>query len=127
MTENEIGTLVVDAAVEVHRELGPGLFESVYEVSLAHELAQRGLSSERQVVVAIDYKGIRFDEGFRADIIVERKVVLELKSVEQLAKVHHKQLFTYLKLLDLRLGFLLNFGGALMRDGISRIVNNLPE
>jgi len=127
MTENEIGTLVIESALEVHRELGPGLYEIVYETALAYELTQRGLSVERQVAVPLEYKGIRFDEGFRADIIVERRVLLELKSLEQIAKVHHKQVFTYLKLLDLRLGYLLNFGAPLMREGISRIVNQLQE
>lgn len=127
MTENEIGKLVVDAALEVHRELGPGLYESVYETALAYELAQRGLAVERQVPVPLEYKGILFDEGFRADLLVEGRVLLELKSVEQLAKVHHKQVLTYLKLLDYRLGFLLNFGAPLMKEGISRIVRGLAE
>lgn len=118
---------MVDAAVKVYSALGPGLLESVYEVVLAKELARRGLSVERQVAVPIDYEGIRFDEGFRADILVENRVILELKSVEQLNKIHHKQLFTYLKLKQLKLGFLLNFGAALMKDGIKRIVNGLPD
>ena len=127
MDGNEIGTQVVDAAVRIHRNLGPGLLETVYEVVLARELTGRGLKVERQVPVAIEYGGVRFDEGFRADIIVERKVILELKSVEQLARVHHKQLFTYLKLRELKLGFLLNFGAAVMKDGITRTVNGLDE
>ena len=127
MDENEIGKNVVDAAVQIHRELGPGLLESVYEVVLAKELENRGLSVQRQVPVPIMYRGIRFDEGFRADIIVEGKIILELKSVEQIAKVHAKQVLTYLRLTGLRLGFLLNFGAAFMKDGIERIVNGLPE
>jgi len=127
MEENEIGREVVDAAVKVHQALGPGLLESVYEVVLARELERRGLGVVRQQPVSIDYEGMKFDEGFRADIIVEGKVILELKSVEQLSKVHHKQLFTYLRLKNLRLGYLLNFGAALMKDEIKRMVNGLPE
>ncbi len=127
MEENEIGREVVDAAVKVHSLLGPGLLESVYEVVLARELERRGLAVVRQQAVPIEYEGMQFDEGFRADIIVEGKVILELKSVEQLSKVHHKQLFTYLKLKKARLGYLLNFGAALMKDGIKRMVNGLPE
>jgi GxxExxY protein len=127
MEENKIGKKVVDAAVKVHSGLGPGLLESVYEVVLAKELERRGFLLSRQVIVPIEYDGIKFDEGFRADIIVEDKVILELKSVEQLSKMHHKQLFTYLKLKELKLGYLLNFGAALMKEGIRRIVNGLPE
>jgi len=125
--ENEIGRLVVDAAIAVHKALGPGLLESVYEVILARELERQGLRSERQVPVAIEYNGVRFDEGFRADILVEGKVILELKSVETISNAHKKQLLTYLKLTGMRLGYLLNFGEALMKDGITRIVNNLLE
>ena len=127
MTENEIGTIVVDAAVKIHLALGPGLLESVYEVILAHELSKRGLHVERQVPIAIEYDGIRFDEGFRADIIVGEKVVLELKSVEKVTAVHKKQIQTYLRLTDCKLGYLLNFGAALMKQGITRAVNNLQE
>ena len=127
MTENEIGTIVVDAAVKIHMALGPGLLESVYEVVLAHELSKRGLHVERQVPIAIEYDGIRFDEGFRADIIVGKKVVLELKSVEKVTAVHKKQIQTYLRLTDCKLGYLLNFGAALMKQGITRAVNNLEE
>jgi GxxExxY protein len=127
MIENVIGKEVVDAAVKVHRELGPGLLETVYEVVLAKELAGRGLRVERQVPVPIVYGGVRFEEGFRADIIVEGKVILELKSTEQPSKVHPKQVLTYLKLKGLKLGFVLNFGSNLMKDGIERVVNGLPE
>ena len=127
MTENEIGTIVVDAAVKIHMALGPGLLESVYEVVLAHELSKRGLHVERQVPIAIEYDGIRFDEGFRADIIVGEKVVLELKSVEKVTAAHKKQIQTYLRLTDCKLGYLLNFGAALMKQGITRAVNNLEE
>lgn len=127
MTENEIGRIIVDAAISVHRELGPGLLETVYEVALSKELEWRRLSVKRQVPVPIQYRGTRFDEGFRADIIVESKVILELKSVESVTAAHKKQLLTYLRLTGLRLGFLLNFGEALMKSGITRIVNRLAE
>ena len=127
MTENEIGKIVVDAAVSVHRDLGPGLLETVYEVVLAHVLKQRGLDVERQVSIPIEYCGIRFDEGFRADIIIEGKVILEIKSVERVNNAHKKQLLTYLRLTGLKLGYLLNFGEALMKDGITRTVNKLDE
>jgi GxxExxY protein len=125
MTENEIGTIVIECAIEVHRELGPGLLETVYEVVLARQLQERGLSVERQVSVPIAYKGIQFDEGFRADIIVEGKVILELKSVERVTGAHKKQVQTYLRLMGLKLGYLLNFGDATMKAGITRCVNGL--
>jgi GxxExxY protein len=127
MTENEIGTVVVDSAVSVHREPGPGLLETVYEVILAHELQQRGLRIGRQVPVSIEFRGMKFDEVFRADIVVEGKVVLELKSIEQVTQAHKKQLQTYLRLTGYKLGFLLNFGEALMKKGITRAVNGLEE
>ena len=123
MNENEIGKIIVDAAVAVHKELGPGLFETVYEVILSYELERRGLSVQRQVSIPIEYHGIKFDEGFRADIIVENKVIVELKSVESVNKAHKKQVLTYLRLTGNKLGYLLNFGEALMKDGISRIIN----
>ena len=123
MNENEIGKIVVDCAVRLHMEIGPGLLESVYEVLLAKMLSDAGLKVERQVPIPIKYHGVQFDEGFRADIVVENKVILELKSVENIAKVHKKQVLTYLKLTGMRLGYLLNFGEELMKDGISRILN----
>jgi len=125
--ENRIGQVIVDVAVAVHRELGPGLLESVYEVVLAHELRERGLQVERQVAIPIEYRGIQFDEGFRADIMVEDKVILELKSVERVNNAHKKQLLTYLKLTGMKLGYLLNFGEALMKQGITRTVNGLAD
>lgn len=127
MNENEIGRVVVDAAIAVHRELGPGLLESVYEAVLADELSERGLSVARQVVVPIVFKGKQIDDGYRADIVADGRVVLELKSIEGLKDVHKKQLLTYLKLSGMKLGFLLNFGEAVMKKGIVRIVNGLPE
>lgn len=123
MNENEIGKIIVDTAVALHKELGPGLLEIVYEVILAHKLTQRGLSVQRQVAVPIVYDGIKFDEGFRIDLLVNEKVIIELKSVEKLHKAHKKQVLTYMKLKGCKLGFLLNFGESLMKDGISRIIN----
>ena len=127
MTENEIGKAVVDEALKLHRALGPGLPESVYTAVLAHKLRERGLRVDREVAVPIDYEGIRFDEGFRADLVVDDKVLLELKSVERVNSAHKKQVLTYLCLTRLRLGFLLNFGEAFMRDGITRVVNGLAD
>ena len=127
MTENEIGTICIEAAIGVHRELGPGLLETVYEAVLAHELVQRGLKVERQVPITISYKGLTFDEAFRADLLVEGKVIIELKSVEEMSRAHRKQIQTYLRLTDLRLGYLFNFGAALMKEGIVRAVNGLDE
>ena len=127
MTENQIGSVVLEVCIEMHRELGPGLLETVYEVVLVRELASRGLKVQRQVPVAISYKGIHFDEGFRADIIVEDKVVLELKSIEKVTGSHKKQLQTYLRLTGYKLGYLLNFGEALMKNGITRCVNGLDD
>jgi GxxExxY protein len=127
MTENEIGTIVVTTAIEIHRELGPGLLESVYETIFYKELRNKRLKTERQVPVPIEYRGIKFDEGFRADIIVERKVILELKSVERISPVHAKQVQTYLKLTGCKLGYLLNFGAPLMKNGIIRCANGLTE
>ena len=127
MAENEIGGTIVDCSVKLHKDLGPGLLESVYEVILAHLLEEAGLKVERQVSIPIEYADIKFDEGFRADIIVEDKVILELKSVEKVNKAHKKQVLTYLKLTDMKLGYLLNFGETLMKDGISRVLNGYIE
>ena len=127
MDENRIAAEIVDAAIAIHRSLGPGLLESVYETVLARELALRGLRVARQVPVPIKYQDLQFEEGFRADLIVDDLVIVELKSLEALHPVHPKQLLTYLKLSDRRLGLLLNFGAGLMREGIVRIVNRLPD
>lgn len=127
MTENEIAKAVVDAAYQVHTQLGPGLLESVYEIVLAHELNRKGFHVERQKPVTIEYDGLKFDEGFRADMIVNGKVILELKSIETVLPVHKKQLLTYLRLTNLKLGLLINFGSVLIKDGISRVVNGLEE
>jgi GxxExxY protein len=127
MEENEIGGKIIGSAIELHRDLGPGLLESVYEVLLADLLTKQGLKVERQVAIPISYQGIQFDEGFRADLIVGSKVLVELKSVEHLNNAHKKQVLTYLKLTGLKLGYLLNFGEGLMKNGISRIVNDLDN
>ncbi len=127
MTENQIGKIVVDAAIALHRSLGPGLLETVYEITLAYELQKRGLIVQRQVPIPIIYDNLHFDEGFRADIIVNGLVVLELKSVTAISPAHRKQIQTYLRLSSKKLGFLLNFGEALMKDGIVRAVNGLEE
>ncbi len=123
MQENAIGTLIVDFAVHLHQDLGPGLLESVYEVTLTRQLEKRGLQVERQVPVAIKHDGEIFEQGFRADLIVNGKVLVELKSVEKIAPAHKKQLLTYLRLTGLKLGYLLNFGEALMKNGITRMIN----
>ena len=127
MTENEIGTIVVDCAVRLHKELGPGLLESVYEVLLAHLLCEAGLKVACQVSIPIEFHGMRFDQGFRADIIVEDKVILELKSIECVSKAHKKQVLTYLKLTGYKLGYLLNFGEDMMKDGITRVLNGYVD
>ena len=126
MTENEIGRRVVDICLRIHRRLGPGLFESVYETVLVHELEQEGLRVERQVPISIVWDDIKIKEAFRADIIVEGKVILELKSIEKTLPVHKEQLLTYLKLSGMRLGFLLNFGEELMKSGIARLICGNP-
>jgi len=127
LTENQISKIVLDAAFKVHTRTGPGLLESVYEVTLAHELRKAGLQVERQVAIPIRYDELTFDEGFRADLVVEGKVIVELKSVEQLLKVHGKQLLTQLRLSDRKLGLLINFGEVQLKNGIERVVNGLPE
>jgi GxxExxY protein len=125
MTENEIASLIMDSAFLIHRELGPGLLESVYEIVLSRHLADKGLDVERQVPVPIRFQEMVFDEGFRADLLVEKKVIIELKSVERLQPVHSKQLLTYLRLTGCRLGLLINFGENLMKDGFKRVANGL--
>jgi len=119
-----LSAVVVDAAFHLHNELGPGLLESVYESVLARSLERRGLFAERQKVVAFDFDGMRFDEGLRVDLLVNGALVIELKSVETLAPIHHKQLLTYLRLLKQPLGLLINFGAPTFKEGIKRIVNN---
>jgi len=127
MTENEIAAQIVDAAYRVHVTLGPGLLESVYLAVLAYELRKRGLAVDTERDLPIIYENICIAVGFRIDMIVEEKVIVELKSVEKLAPVHQKQLLTYLRLADKRLGLLINFGESRIKDGIQRIVNQLQE
>ena len=126
-TENQLARIILDAAFKVHTKTGPGLLETVYEVILAHELRKLGLQVQRQAPIPIRYDELVFDEGFRADLLVEDKVIVELKSVEQLIPVHSKQVLTQLRLGNRRLGLLINFGEAHLKDGIERIVNGLPE
>jgi GxxExxY protein len=127
MTENEIAKEVLDAAFLVPTRLGPGVFESVYEVVLAHELRKKGMTVERQKPMSILYDGVRFDEAFRADLVVNGKLIVELKSIEALTAVHAKQLLTQLRLSGLRLGLLINFGEAHLKNGIKRMINGQLE
>ncbi len=127
MDINELSNRIIGAAIEVHKTLGPGLLESIYEECLAQELSLRGLSFERQKPLIVTYKGKTLDCGYRLDIVVEKQIIIELKSCENIEPIHKAQLLTYLKLSDLRLGLLLNFNVPMMRDGIVRIVNTLPE
>ena len=127
MTENELSKQIVDAAYKIHTTLGPGLLESVYEAVMAEELGRRGLQVTRQQAIPVIYENIRVEIGFRADLIVDGKVIIEIKSIAVLAPVHYKQLLTYLRLSGKRLGLLINFNTNLIKDGIARVVNNLPE
>jgi GxxExxY protein len=125
LRENEISKVIVDSCYKIHTELGPGLLESVYEVVLYNELLNRGLQCKRQVGIPVVYEKAKMDIGFRADIIVENLVIIEIKSIESVMDVHKKQLLTYLKLSGLKLGLLVNFNVALIKHGVTRIVNNL--
>jgi GxxExxY protein len=125
MTENELSSIIVDCCYQIHKSLGPGLFESVYEEILSYELTEAGLHFTRQTLIPVYYKNLILKLGFRADLIVEEKVIIEIKSIESIASVHKKQLLTYLKLTGLKLGLLVNFNESLIKDGITRIVNNL--
>jgi GxxExxY protein len=127
ITENELAAIIVDASFHIHACVGPGLLESAYQAILMFELKKRGLKLESEVLVPVLYDELKMDLGFRADIIVEDKVIVELKSIEKLAPVHYKQLLTYLRMTDKRLGLLINFGESLIMNGIHRIVNNLPD
>ncbi len=127
MHENEVARIVVDVAFQIHKKLGPGLLESVYEAVMMHELRKRGLHVENQVAVPVEWDGVRLDLGFRPDLIVEHCLIVELKSIEAVAPVHKKVLLTYLRLADKRLGLLINFGVELIKTGITRVVNRLQE
>lgn len=123
---DDVTGCILDAAIGIHRALGPGMLEAVYEAILARDLGRRGLATQRQKTVPFEYDGMRFDEGLRVDLLVDGRVVVELKSVARLAPVHGKQVLTYLRLLELPVGLLINFGGATLKEGVQRIVNDLP-
>lgn len=125
MKENDISGIIIDACFHIHNELGAGLFESVYEEVLFYELNKRGLEVYKQKPIPVVWKELKMDVGFRADLIVENKVIIEIKSIDTIAPVDKKQLLTYLKITGLKLGLLINFNEALIKDGITRIVNNL--
>jgi GxxExxY protein len=127
VTENEIARQIVDAAYKIHTTLGPGLFESVYEAVMAQELSKRGLQFVRQQPLPVVWENLHLEAGFRADLIVENKVIVEIKSVDAIAPVHRKQLLTYLRLANKRLGILINFDVDLIKDGIARVVNGLTQ
>jgi GxxExxY protein len=123
----ELAALAIECAFTIHRDLGPGLLESCYEILLAATLARAGLVVERQKLVDIDYKGISVREAFRADLIVERRLVIEVKAMDRLAPIHSRQVLTYLKLLDLPLGLVMNFGGGTFHEGLKRVANTRPH
>jgi GxxExxY protein len=125
MNENEIATLALDICFKIHRQYGPGLFESVYEEIFCHEWNKTGIAFQRQQAISLFHEEIKMDIGFRADVILDNKVIVEIKSIESLADVHFKQVLTYLKLTNLKLGLLINFNVVLLRDGIKRIANKL--
>ena len=127
MTENEVAKQIVDVAFKIHSTYGPGLLESVYETIMAYELNKRGLRVNRQQAIPVIHEEVRMELGFRADLIVEGKVVVEIKSIEAIGPVHKKQLLTYLRLTDKRLGLLINFHVDLIKNGISRVVNGLAD
>src|SRR5882724_3571378 len=124
---DDITAAIIDSAIKIHTELGPGLLESVYEAVLARALEQRGFHVERQKAIGFVYDGIVFENGFRVDLLIDERVIVELKSVEQLAPVHFKQVLSYIRLMNLQVGLLINFGGATLKEGLHRVVNNLPS
>ena len=125
MNENEISNAIIGVAIELHKSLGPGLLESAYENALVYDLRIKGFDVKQQVAMPFVYKEVKLDVGYRIDLIVENKVLIEIKSIEELAPVHYSQVLTYLKLSNLKLGLLINFNTKLLKDGIHRIVNNL--
>lgn len=127
MDIEELGKAIISSAIEVHKELGPGLLESTYERCLFHELTLRGIMVERQKSQPIEYKGLQIDEGYRLDLLVDRQIILELKVVDKINDIHYAQLLTYLKLSSCKLGFLINFNTTLLKHGLKRVVNGLPE
>lgn len=127
LVEQKLTGKIIDAAIKVHKALGPGLFESVYEEVLAYELTKRGLIVERQVAIPVHYDDIKMDVGFRADLRVDRDVIVEIKSVEEVRAVHKKQVITYLRLTNMKIGLLINFNEELLKDGITRLYNNFVK
>jgi len=127
MTHNEVSGIIVDVGIRIHKELGPGLFESVYHAIMVYELRKRGLRVDEEVPIPVIWEEVKLEVGFRADLIVEGMVIVELKSLEAVHPVHKKKLLTYLRLADKRLGLLMNFGEELLKDGIYRVVNGLEE
>lgn len=127
MRHNELSGIVIDCAMDIHRRLGPGLLESVYQEVLLYELRKRGLRVEKELPIPVIWDEVKLEVGFRADLIVENLLIVELKSLEAMAPVHKKILLTYLRLADMRLGLLINFGTELLKDGVSRVVNGLVE
>ncbi len=127
MRHNELSGIVIDCAIDIHRRLGPGLLESVYQEVLLYELRKRGLRVEKELPIPVIWDEVKLEVGFRADLIVENLLIVELKSLEAVAPVHKKILLTYLRLADMRLGLLINFGTELLKDGLSRVVNGLAE
>jgi GxxExxY protein len=123
MTENLISSKIIGAAIEVHKQLGPGLLESTYEVCLAYELKQIGLDVKQQILLPVTYKGVQLDAGYRVDLLIENKVIVELKSVKEIENIHIAQLLTYLKLKRIKLGLLINFNEVVVKDGIKRVLN----
>lgn len=125
LSENDLAKILVNIFIKIHRVLGPGLLESVYESAICFELEKLEIPFNRQPEIAVFYEDVKMDVGFRADIIVEDKLIIEIKSVSSLTAIHHKQLLTYLRLTNMKLGLLVNFNEVLVKDGITRIVNNL--
>ncbi len=127
MDYNQITGTIIEAAIQIHKKLGPGLLESVYQNILAYELKKKGLKVDKEVPISVKWDRITFDIGFRADLIVENKVIIELKSLEEIKDIHKKQLLTYLKLTNKQVGLLINFNEAILKDGITRVVNHFIE
>ena len=123
MHENDLSSIIIGRAIEVHRELGPGLLESTYETCLEYELKERGLDVKRQIALPVIYKNIKLNAGYRIDLLVENKIIIEIKSVDSLADIHTAQLLTYLKLKELKLGLLINFNSVKVVDGLKRVLN----
>ncbi len=125
MHENDIATIILGCAIEVHKQLGPGLLESAYEACLVYELKEKGLNVIQQAALPVIYKDVKLEAGYRIDVLVENKVIIEIKSVDALADIHLAQVLTYLKLKDVKLGLLINFNSVLLKEGIKRVVNGL--